>query len=181
MSNDDYDDMGTGRGRGRGPRTRGARRRPPQHAEPTGPRVWGTPSAGAGPSDASPQQPTGDRRGHDDDFASPTPGRDFESLRDQGFYQRRRDDRDDGHHNHRRDDLHSSSGTTPDDEFEGSTARGSGRTTRRKRRWRNGMPLLCPVWHDSWGFDYCAKNPKTFEDWDRTYVGWEYRVCKYLP
>ena len=43
------------------------------------------------------------------------------------------------------------------------------------------MPPLCPVWHDSWGFDFCAKNPKTFEDWDRTYVGWEYRVCKYLP
>ncbi len=43
------------------------------------------------------------------------------------------------------------------------------------------MPPLCPVWHDSWGFDHCAKNPKTFEDWDRTYVGWEYRVCKYLP
>ena len=43
------------------------------------------------------------------------------------------------------------------------------------------MPPLCPVWRDSWGFDFCAKNPKTFEDWDRTCVGWEYRVCKYLP
>ena len=141
---------------GRGASGANARRR--GRRAPRGPRVWSMPDDIDGNGEAGPTSPTD------------TPPRQRPERRSQ-----HRDDQGLGVGQL----LSESSSSENLGEAEGSSVHTRG--GRRKRRWRTGVPPFAPVWESSWIYEYCVRFPLTFEDWNRVYIGWKYRIAKYMP